>query len=158
VSSIQRKEPEETVADKIVVLSHGPARVLVEENTEPGKVGLHLAHPAQVEPADMDEKVAVLKKAGWEVIAVAERLAKDSDGGDPYLALAKEVRDKLQAMVDEADQGADLGCLINCTDRTKDETMFGWLSDALSSLTTAAHLLQCVVDRIEKQAKAGGQT
>lgn len=77
--------------------------MIVEEDTEPGKVGLHLAHPAQVEVADVDEKVAVLKKCGWEVLATTVKgdLAEESHPiRNIYLSSSWRNRDQVRAAAD----------------------------------------------------------
>lgn len=66
------------MADRIVVMSRGPSRCVVEENGEPGKVVLHLTHAAQSEECDFEQKVHILEACGWKAIGKTERLTEEA--------------------------------------------------------------------------------
>ncbi len=68
------------MADRIAVMARGVFRVVVEENGEPGKVVLHLSHPAQRDACDFEQKVHIMEACGWTVIGRAERVSEGDDG------------------------------------------------------------------------------
>lgn len=80
-------------------------------------------------------------------------VANEGKEEDPYLALAREVRDKVMAFVDDAESGGGLGCLIACTNRREEETLWWWLKTALNRLREASACLEAAVLRIEQAAK-----
>jgi hypothetical protein len=97
----------------------------------------------------------IVRDMGKGVLLVGYPSHTADSEGDPYLNLAKEIRDKVQAIIDDANGGGGLGCLINCTSRKEDEVLAWFLDDALACLRTAAHLMQCAVERIEDEEMSG---
>ncbi len=73
-------------------------------------------------------------------------VSDNSSKTDPYLVLAREVRDQIQTIVTEATEDGGLGCLINCAD---EETVLWGLNDVLRHLVLAAHLMKTVVEHLE---------
>lgn len=69
---------------------------------------------------------------------------------DPYLELAREVRDKVMAIVEDAAGDGGLQCLINCTDRRDEATTWWWFEEALTHIREAGACLEAAVLRIEQ--------
>ena len=72
------------------------------------------------------------------------------NGLDPYLGLAKEVRDKIQIIIDDAEEGGGLGCLINCTDPDERPVVAEALDHVFNYLKIAARLMESAVKCIEE--------
>lgn len=70
---------------------------------------------------------------------------------DPYLKLAKETRDKLVAIVHEAEQGGGIGCLLNCND-SGDVIINALLESVQIRIYQAADAMTALVKRLEERA------
>jgi hypothetical protein len=95
----------------------------------------------------------IVRDMGKGVLLVGYPTRKAEPEGDPYLDLAKEVRDKLAAIVKDAEEGSDLGCLINCTNPTAQPEVAELLDDVLHCLKIATRLMETAVERIEDEDK-----
>lgn len=106
-------------------------------------------------PLALEEVRAILSTV--DPSEAAHLLAEDSDDGDPYLALAKEVRDKIQPLATDIENAEGLACLDNCTDGA-DLPLAIWLNRARKYVAQAALDMNAAVQLLEERAKAGGQT
>jgi hypothetical protein len=79
------------------------------------------------------------------------------NGLDPYLGLAKEVRDKIQIIIDDAEEGGGLGCLINCTNPGTQPELAVIFDHVLNCLRIAVHLMESAVERIEEEGDSDSE-
>ena len=82
-----------------------------------------------------------------------EERVTTTEEGDPYLELAKEVRDQIQVMATDIENAEGLACLDNCTDGT-DLPLAIWLNRARKYVAQAAVDMNAAVHLLEERAKA----